>query len=269
MNSFIEIEFKGFRREKYHNPEEYPFKRGEYAVVEADKGIDLGMVHQIKQSLNGQKTTELKKILRKAVNEDLNRLEENRKTEGRALIVCREKVLKHKLPMKILDTEYQFDKNKFTFYFTADGRIDFRELVKDLASEYKTRIELRQIGARDDAKRTGGYGMCGIQKCCTTCITEFTPITTQLAKEQNLALNPLKLSGVCGKLKCCLLYEKEFYKDAKRKFPDVDTKIITEKGPGKVQKIDIFNEAVQIRFEDDTVEKMSLIDVMKLLSEQS
>lgn len=268
MGNFTEIEFKGFRRDFYHNPEEYPFKKGEYAIVEADKGIDLGIVHQIKQNINGLDTKEMKQVLRKATNEDIRKMEENRQTECTALIVCREKAIRHELPMKILDTEYQFDKNKLTFYFTADGRIDFRELVKDLAAEYKTRIELRQIGARDDAKRTGGYGMCGIQKCCTTCITEFTPITTQLAKEQHLALNPLKLSGVCGKLKCCLLYEKEFYENAKGRFPEINTIITTEKGKGRVQKIDIFNEAVHISLEDDTIEKMSLIDVMNLIKAQ-
>ncbi|MFC1562989.1 stage 0 sporulation family protein, partial [candidate division KSB1 bacterium] len=178
---------------------------------------------------------------------------------------CRELSIKHNLVMKIIDAEYQFDHNKLTFYFTADGRIDFRELVKNLASIYKTRIELRQIGARDEAKRTGGCGVCGISKCCTACITEFSPITTQLAKEQSLTLNPLKLSGVCGKLKCCLMFEKEFYQEAKAKFPAIETIINTSKGTGKIEKIDIFNEAVSVRYDNDKIEKMSLIDVLNLL----
>ena len=228
-------------------------------------GIELGKVHHLKQTVNGEKLESLKEIIRKGSREDILTLKENRKREEEALKVCRQLSLKHELVMKILDAEYQFDNNKLTFYFTADGRVDFRELVKNLASKYKTRIELRQIGARDEAKRIGGYGICGKQKCCVTCITEFTPITTQLAKEQHLSLNPMKLSGTCGKLKCCLLFEKEFYQEAKGKFPAIDTVIKTPNGTGRIVKIDIFNEALFIRYEDDSSEKMSLIDAMNLL----
>ncbi len=262
MNEIIEIEFKGFVREFFLNPEQYPFKKGDFAVVQADKGEDVGKVHHFKDCNNSKDTKKLKEILRKASSEELKKLSNNRIKEIETLKKCRELSIKHNLVMKIIDAEYQFDYNKLTFYFTADGRVDFRELVKNLASIYKTRIELRQIGARDEAKRTGGCGVCGISKCCTTCITEFSPITTQLAKEQHLTLNPLKLSGVCGKLKCCLLFEKEFYQEAKAKFPAIETVIKTSKGIGKVEKIDIFNESIFVRYEDETTEKMSLIDAL-------
>jgi len=221
----------------------------------------------IRDSDNSESTNKLMEILRKANKDELEKLFKNREEEEEALKKCRELSIKHDLVMKIIDAEYQFDHNKLTFYFTADGRIDFRELVKNLASIYKTRIELRQIGARDEAKRTGGCGVCGISKCCTTCITEFSPITTQLAKEQHLTLNPLKLSGCCGKLKCCLLFEKEFYQEAKARFPAIETVIKTPHGDGKVEKIDIFNESVTVRYENDMCDKMSLIDVLNILKE--
>ena len=268
MKEIVEIEFKKFRREFFSNPEEYPFKKGDYAVVQADKGEDIGMVNHFKQDPTGEKTDELKEIIRKAIREDINKLYENREKEEETLKVCRKLSIKHELAMKIIDAEYQLDQNKLTFYFTANGRIDFREMVKGLAAEYKTRIELRQIGVREESKRAGGCGICGMTKCCTTCITEFTPISTQLAKEQHLSLNPLKLSGVCGKLKCCLLFEKEFYKEAKGKFPDIETVINTPKGTGKVEKIDIFNESISVRYDDESLEKMSLIDVLNVLKRE-
>ena len=268
MKEIVEIEFKRFRREFFLNPEQYPFKKGDYAIVQADKGEDMGNVHHFKQNIIGEKSDQLKEIIRKALQEDINKLFENKKKEEEALRVCRKLSIKHEIVMKIIDAEYQLDHNKLTFYFTAEGRIDFRELVKDLAAEYKTRIELRQIGARDEARRTGGCGVCGMAKCCTTCITEFSPISTQLAKEQHLSLNPLKLSGVCGKLKCCLLFEKEFYQEAKGKFPAIETIIKTPKGTGKVEKIDIFNESVFVRYDDENLEKMSLIDVLNILKRE-
>jgi len=267
MTEFVEIEFKGFRRDFFLNPEQYPFKKGDYAIIQAEKGIDIGKVYHFHftDKIIGEIKESLKIIIRKATNEDITKLQENGKNEEEALNVCRNLAISYKHEMKILDAEYQFDHNKLSFYFIAEERIDFREMVKDLAAKYKTRIELRQIGARDEARRAGGCGICGIAKCCNTFINEFSPVTTQLAKEQHLTLNPLKLSGVCGKLKCCLLFEKEFYQEAKGKFPAIETIIKTDKGEGKVEKIDIFNEAVFVRFGDESCDKMSLIDVLNIL----
>ena len=165
--------------------------------------------------------------------------------------------------MKLVDVEYQFDGNKITFYFTAEKRVDFRELVKDLASIYKVRIELRQIGVRDEAKRIGGYGLCGRKLCCTSFLTEFEPITTQCAKEQNLPLNPQKLSGLCGRLLCCLMFEREFYQDQSCKLPQINAQYKTPQGIGRVVKVDVFNECVTLYIGDSKFESFSLEEMNK------
>jgi cell fate regulator YaaT (PSP1 superfamily) len=164
-----------------------------------------------------------------------------------------------------VDTEYQFDGSKLTFFFTAEKRIDFRELVKELASIYRTRIELRQIGVRDEAKRLGGYGCCGLKLCCTTFIQEFSPITTQIAKEQNLSLNPAKLSGNCGRLLCCLLYEKDFYEKSMGFYPKVGSKFQTDKGEGVVEKVNLFKEYIVVKHEDGEEQKVGLAELKKRL----
>ncbi len=261
MLSVIEIQFKGRRRGFYANPQQFPFEIGDYAIVEAERGEDLGQVLQIgtEMLLTNQKKGELKKIIRRPSPKDMARLQENRRLEKEALEVCKKKALAHGLGMKWIDAEYQFDRNKLTFYFTADQRIDFRELVKDLAATYRTRIELRQIGAREEARRIGGYGPCGYPLCCTTCIArEFDPITTKYVRDQNLPLNQSKLLGLCGRLKCCLRFEVDFYQSAAAEFPNVGQKINTAIGTATVERIDILKEEIVLRFGNSQLEKYSL-----------
>jgi cell fate regulator YaaT (PSP1 superfamily) len=250
----IEVVFKGERKNIYENPLQFPFKIGDYAIVEAEKGENLGVVNQLGAVLERKvnRKEPLRKILRKATSNDLERYTDNTKKEINAFNVCLRKVDEHNLNMKLVDTEYQFDGNKITFYFTAEKRVDFRELVKDLAGIYKVRIELRQIGVRDEAKRIGGYGHCGRKLCCTTFLKEFEPITTLCAKEQDLPLNPQKLSGLCGRLLCCLLYEREFYRNQKRNLPELEAWYQTPKGAAQVSCINVFEETVTVRYSDNS-----------------
>ncbi len=266
----LEVLFKGNKRIHYFNPKAIKVKPGDHVIVEADKGVDLGVVNKVGRlvALNEIKG-EPKSVIRKAVDEDLSKLTENRQKEAQAFYVGREKIKKHGLNMKLVDVEYQFDLNKLTFYFTSDKRVDFRQLVRDLAAKYRTRIELRQIGVRDEAKRLGGLGVCGKPLCCSTFICDFEPIITQYAKDQLLQLNPCKLTGVCGRLKCCLLYEKDFYDERLDKFPALESVIVTEKGKATVEKIDIFHDRVYLRFEeDDEIESWSVDDVNRNLDRQ-
>lgn len=266
MYDYIEVIFKGERKQIYANPQQFPFKVGDYVIVEADKGEDLGQVNQVGELLLRKKgDTPLKSILRKPDTADLEKLEQNRELEKKAFVVCKEKIEKHGLSMKLVDVEYQFDGNKITFYFTAERRVDFRELVKDLAAQYKVRIELRQIGVRDEARRFGGYGICGRKLCCTSFLNEFDPITTQCAKEQNLPLNPQKLSGVCGRLMCCLNYERDFYLEIIKKFPPLESQIKTPKGIAIVDRIDVFEEKVILKYENEDYEKLSLEEINQLI----
>jgi len=209
--SFIVVEFGGHRLELFNNPWEFPFKRGDSAIVEADRGQEAGLVKCVFSSLNENQSTPEYDVIRRATVQDMLRINTMRKYENQALNTCRQKIRNHELPMKLVDAEYRFDGLKLTFYFTSDGRVDFRELVRDLAGTFRTRIELRQIGARDETKRSDGYGTCGRMLCCVSFIDCFQPITTQMAKVQNLILNPSKLSGRCGRLKCCLAFEYEAY----------------------------------------------------------
>lgn len=266
MHETVEVVFKGERREIYANPQQFPFKVGDYVIVEADKGEDLGIVNQLGALLTIKKKDDtLKSILRKPDPEDLKKLQENRIKEKEAFKVCKVKIEKHQLNMKLVDVEYQFDGNKITFYFTAERRVDFRELVKELAGEYKVRIELRQIGVRDEARRMGGYGICGRRLCCTTFIKEFEPITTQCAKEQNLPLNPQKLSGLCSRLMCCLLYERKFYQEIMKRFPELESKVKTPKGEGIIAKVDVFTDKVYLKYETDEWETYTLEEINELL----
>ena len=270
MISVVEIGFKGCRREYYKNPQQFPFKNGDFAIVEADRGEDLGRVLQTGVLLPTQKIeNNIKSIVRKPSPQDNFKLKENRRLEFDAIEVCKDKVTKHTLNMKLVDAEYQFDRNKLTFFFTADKRVDFRELVKDLAAIYRTRIELRQIGVRDEARRMGGYGACGLQLCCTTIMREFDTITTQCAKEQNLPLNPSKLSGVCGRLKCCLRYEVDFYHTTIEQFPDVGQTIDTPYGRAIIERLDIIKEEVTLKFSDTEFEQYSLDELSNMVFSSS
>lgn len=266
MPSYIQVKFKGNRTDIYENYTTLDFKIGEYVVVEAEKGQDLGRVHVLNPEPDQKKSKKhkdgFKRVIRKSKPDDFIRVKQNGINEGKALGFCQKCVDKHQLKMKLVDCEYQWDGNKITFYFTADKRVDFRELVKDLAAEFRTRIELRQIGVRDESKRIGGYGICGRQLCCSSWISEFKPITTQAAKDQNLPLNPNKLAGVCGRLKCCLMYERDFYNWAVKQYPELAKEYRTNKGKAIIQRIDIFRELVQIRYrENDEVETLPLAEI--------
>ncbi len=274
MYDFIEVVFKGERKQLYTNPQQFPFMVGDYIIVEADKGEDLGQVNQVGPLLSKKKSeAELKSILRKPDKNDLAKLAENREKEKNAFVVCKQKIEKHGLKMKLVDVEYQFDNNKITFYFTAERRVDFRELVKDLAAQYKVRIELRQIGVRDEARRIGGYGICGRKLCCASFLKEFEPITTQCAKEQFLPLNPQKLSGVCGRLMCCLNYERHYYLEILEKFPPVESEIQTPKGPAILEKIDVFKQEAILKYSreegGDEYIRMALNEIKELTKNMS
>jgi len=261
----VEVEFKGYRIEIYKNPQQFPFKVGDFVIIQAEKGMDIGKIHHTDIKLPDEDNNDvILNVIRKARREEIEKLKKLREKETNALIRCKEFAAKRELNMKLMDSEYQFDGNKLTFYFTADKRIDFRELVKDLAAEYKTRIELRQIGIRDEAKRISGCGVCGYKLCCTAFLREFEPISSQYAKEQNLSINPSKLSGCCGRLMCCLLYEKENYDKALEKFPKMGTIIKTSKGVGKVDKIDIFKNLIYLKYENDDWDKITLEEAEEL-----
>lgn len=266
MAKILEIEFKGGRKSFFSNPQEFPFVVGDLVVVKAEKGEDLGRVVNMGSLVDTRAgNQEFLQILRKPSAKDLRKFEENQRLERDAFYDCRKRIEEHGLVMKLVDVEYQFDRNKITFYFTSEGRVDFRALVRDLAGRYRTRIELRQIGVRDEAKRLGGVGVCGRHLCCTTFLREFEPVVTQFAKDQNLALNPTKLSGCCGRLMCCLRYEREFYIESLKKFPNLDTRIRTPKGTGVLKKIDVFEEAAVLQYENDEEETLSLEELQAFL----
>jgi cell fate regulator YaaT (PSP1 superfamily) len=267
----IEVEFKGSRRAYYYKDDELHLTMNDYVIVEAEKGVDLGRVYllgelvHIKRRAQVLRKDVLRKIISKATPEDIQKMNENREVEESAFLVCRKKIEAHALPMKLIDVEYQYDRNRVTFYFTSDKRIDFRELVKDLAAEYRTRIELRQIGVRDEAKMIGGISGCGRVLCCCTFLNDFKRITTQVAKTQMLNMNPVKLSGQCGRLKCCLMYEHDFYCEELKKFPVLDAQIKTPKGEGVIEKVDIFKNTVYIHYNhDDSWEMFELENFTKL-----
>lgn len=261
INKFpgVKIKFKGAHCEFFSNPMNFPIRSNDLMIVEADRGEDIGIAcanHLDKETLTENEDT--LRILRKATEQDLMRHGENRLREKIAFQFCSKKVLELNLPMKLVDVEYRLDRKKITFYFTADDRIDFRDLVKILAAEYKTRIEMRQISTREELKRTGGVGICGKPLCCNNWLDNLEPISTQLVKEQNLPLNPTKISGSCGKLKCCLLYEHDIYSKFLEQFPQYGTKVSYKKKTGVIDKIDIFQKVVTIKFEDDHLEEIPL-----------
>lgn len=242
----VQLSFKGRRRELYDNPELLEYRTGELLIVQADRGEDMGVVVLSDGSAEKTDGKPLRKILRRATIEEIARIPELRTREDDAAQVARRKILDHRLEMKLVDVEYQFDGHRITFYFTAEQRVDFRELVKDLAGVFRTRIELRQIGVRDESGRLGGVGVCGRPLCCTTWIREFAPITLKMAKEQNLSLSPSKLSGVCGRLKCCLRFELEFYQQAQKTYPRLGAQVRWNDQTCEVVKVDIFREGVHI-----------------------
>jgi cell fate regulator YaaT (PSP1 superfamily) len=259
----IEVQFKGERREYFINSGDIQFELGDYLIVEVDRGEDMGRAVQRNVTPDHKKTenkkVELGDVRRKATQDEINRLESITYREMEALQVCHRKVEEHGLNMKLVDAEWQFDGNKVSFYFTAEKRVDFRQLVKDLASIFKTRIELKQIGVRDEARRLGGCGRCGYRLCCTTFLGDFEPVTLRAAKEQRLPLNPAQISGICGRLMCCLMFERDFYKSQSRKFPREGKDYENNRGAReRISGVDIFNETVEVRNAEGVRRKIPL-----------
>ncbi|HEY3155052.1 MAG TPA: stage 0 sporulation family protein [Candidatus Eisenbacteria bacterium] len=245
MNELIEVVFKGRRREYFTNPREIPVEHGDWVIVQADRGIDLGKVHHTSEWVKREDAPgKLRELLRPAQPEDLEVFERNRSKETRAFDTAKERIIHRDVDMKLVDVEYQFDGNRITFFFTAEKRVDFRDLVKDLASIFRTRIELRQIGVRDEAGRIGGVGTCGRELCCATWLRQFEPITLKMAKDQGLSPSPSKISGACGRLKCCLRYELDFYKEASREFPKIGSKLVLAGVEQEVARVDIFRRTL-------------------------
>ncbi len=249
MSEIVEVLFKGEVRELFENPGPVILRRGDHVVVQADKGEDMGKVINKGEWVSKKaKKPPVRQVVRKANVGDMDRLSSNQAKEEEAFRICSERIESRDLKMKLVDVECRFDGNRITFYFTAEKRVDFRELVKDLASVYRTRIELRQIGVRDEARRVGGFGSCGRKFCCTTFLTEFEPVTLKMAKEQYLSLSPSKISGACGRLMCCLMYEVSAYRKALHSYPKVGSKIKVGDHEAQVNRVDIFREGV---FVDD------------------
>lgn len=260
----VQVEFKGERSAYFLNNKDLPVEVGDYVVVQVERGRDMGRVLRTGEALSRipRLRPVTQEILRKANDDDATKHEENKKKEDEARKVCEEKIAERGLKMKLVDVEYQLDCSKITFFFTADERVDFRDLVKDLAGIYKTRIELRQIGVRDEAKRLGGIGSCGRKYCCTTFLQEFEPVTLKMARDQSLSVSPTKISGACGRLMCCLAFERDYYMEVARRLPKVGTRVETSYGEATVTGIDIFAQAVVV--EDETGNEMRLtLDAIK------
>ena len=249
------VRFKSAGKVYFFDPEELDVKVGQGVIVETARGMEYGTIAMPITPVREEDIMRpLKRIVRIADEKDIERHNENEKKKSRAMALCQQKIAKHGLEMKLIDVEYTFDNNKIVFYFTADGRVDFRELVKDLAGVFKMRIELRQIGVRDEAKMLGGVGSCGRGLCCATWLSDFEPVSIKMAKNQNLSLNPTKISGVCGRLMCCLKYENEIYQELRKGMPDVNEKIDTPEGFGKVIESDVLQGKVKVRLFTDELD---------------
>ncbi len=252
MTTVIGVRFRTAGKIYFFDPKKLDIRRGGHVIVETARGVEYGTVVIGRKEVPDEKVIQpLKPVIRVATKEDDAIEEKNREKEKEAFSICLEKIRKHGLEMKLIDTEYTFDNNKVLFYFTADGRIDFRELVKDLASVFKTRIELRQIGVRDETKIIGGIGICGRALCCHSYLSEFAPVSIKMAKEQNLSLNPAKISGVCGRLMCCLKNEAETYEYLNSRLPSVGDSVVTDDGQkGEVQSVNVLRQLVKVLISD-------------------
>ena len=251
MTKVIGVRFRTAGKVYFFDPLQFEIKRGDHVIVETARGIEFGTVVAGVHEVEDDKVIQpLKPVMRLAGERDIEQEAANKEKEKEAFKICKEKILKHGLEMKLIDAEYTFDNNKVLFYFTADGRIDFRELVKDLASVFKTRIELRQIGVRDETKIRGGIGICGRPLCCHSYLSDFVPVSIKMAKEQNLSLNPTKISGVCGRLMCCLKNEEDTYEELNRKLPSVGDYVQTADGlHGEVQSVNVLRQLVKVLVE--------------------
>lgn len=250
MAEVVGIRFKEVGKVYYFDPDGHQLKKGERVIVETARGVECGEVAMDNRDVNDEEIVKpLKKLLRVATEEDLKTVEENKEKEKKAFDICEKKIAKHNIDMKLVDIEYTFDNSKILFYFTADGRVDFRELVKDLASVFHTRIELRQIGVRDESKMLGGIGICGRPFCCGTFLGDFHPVTVKMAKEQGLSLNPTKISGTCGRLMCCLKYEQDAYEHLLRVTPKVGAIVDTPEGRGKVVDVNLLRGNLKVQLD--------------------
>ncbi|MBR1571135.1 MAG: stage 0 sporulation family protein [Lachnospiraceae bacterium] len=257
MTKIVGVRFRGAGKVYYFGPQEFQLKLNDQVIVDTARGLEIGTVAMVPREVEDEEITQpLKDIKRVATEEDIEKAIVNRQKEKDALRICREKVAKHNLEMKLVSAEYTFDNSKLLFYFTADGRVDFRELVKDLAAVFRTRIELRQIGVRDETKLLGGIGMCGRPLCCTTYLTDFVPVSIKMAKEQNLSLNPTKISGVCGRLMCCLKNEQETYEYLNSQLPkDNDTVTTPEGQQGQVKSVNVLRQTVRVIIEENDIKE--------------
>lgn len=257
MVKVIGVRFRKAGKVYYFSPGDEDIKIGQHVIVETARGVEYGYVVLGTHEVDEKKVVQpLKLVIRMATEADEETERRNKEKEKEAFKICLEKIKKHELEMKLIDTEYTFDNNKVLFYFTADGRIDFRELVKDLAAVFKTRIELRQIGVRDETKIVGGIGICGRPLCCTSYLSEFIPVSIKMAKEQNLSLNPTKISGVCGRLMCCLKYEEETYEELNGRLPNIGDYVTTDDGlKGEVHSVSILRQLVKVIVTVDGDEK--------------
>ena len=265
MIKIVGIRFKKAGKIYYFDPNELDIKKGDYVIVETARGIEFGeCVIGIKDVTEDVVVAPLKSVIRIANSEDIAKHKDNKAKEEEALNICLSKINDHNLDMKLIDVEYTFDNNKVIFYFTADGRVDFRELVKDLATVFKTRIELRQIGVRDEAKMIGGLGPCGRTMCCSSFLGDFTSVSIKMAKEQNLSLNPTKISGICGRLMCCLNYEQSTYEYIRKKLPKVGSLVKTDDGNGEVVANNTVKESVKVRIkkgDEDAIQDYKIYDI--------
>jgi len=248
MQTIVGIKFKKAGKTYYFSPGNLELQTGDEVVVETARGIEWGEIVTGPREVPDEEVVQpLKKVIRKLNEQDHTAIRENEERQKEAMVTCQEKIEKHALPMKLVDCEYTFDRSKLIFYFTADGRVDFRALVKDLAGVFRTRIELRQIGVRDQAKMVGGLGPCGRGMCCATFLGDFHPVSIKMAKEQNLSLNPSKISGICGRLMCCLQYEQSAYEEGLKMMPRINSEVTTPQGKGTVVACHVVKEQVSVK----------------------
>lgn len=251
MTEIIGVKFKSVGKVYYFSPNGLELALGDKVIVETARGIECGEVSlELKEISDDEINSPLKSVIRKATEEDLKTIRQNEEKEKDAFKICEEKIAKHELKMNLIDVECTFDNNKLLFYFTADNRVDFRELVKDLASVFRTRIELRQIGVRDEAKLLGGLGICGRPFCCKTFLGDFQPVSIKMAKEQSLSLNPTKISGTCGRLMCCLKYEQDCYEELLKVTPKVGALVKTPDGNGIVEDVNLLTGKLRVKNND-------------------
>ena len=265
MVKVVGVRFKKAGKVYYFDPADLNIEKDSNIIVETARGIEFGEVVISNREVSEEEiVAPLKKVIRVATEKDIQQAAENQKKEKQAFETCTKKIKEHNLDMKLIDVEYTFDNNKILFYFTADGRIDFRELVKDLATIFKTRIELRQIGVRDETKMMGGMGFCGRELCCSSYLGEFEPVSIKMAKEQGLSINPAKISGTCGRLMCCLKYEHEVYEEKLKRIPKVGAIVSTPVGQGMVVEVNLLKELVKVRLDKGDQADLKVYDANEL-----